>query len=94
MDKLEKMQLGGKLGLLLPEEQLLEQLKQAAVHYDNELYMYGALLAGLDDVVWRVAEESLGEPLPGFRTGNGPPCGYMRTPQHPSQPPGRSQPPT
>ncbi|GIM05456.1 hypothetical protein Vretimale_9895 [Volvox reticuliferus] len=78
---------GAQLASLLPDESLLEQLKPAAVRYDNSLYSYGTLLAGLDDVVWRSAEAALGEPMPGFHDGVGYGCGYIHTQGRPPAPP-------
>ncbi|EFJ41968.1 hypothetical protein VOLCADRAFT_121587 [Volvox carteri f. nagariensis] len=84
LKKLQDMQVGAQLGALLPDEALMEHLVEDAVRYDNELYSYGALLAGLDDVVWGMAEAALGEPMPGFWTSeDGYRCGYIRTPERP-----------
>ncbi|GLI67003.1 hypothetical protein VaNZ11_011101 [Volvox africanus] len=92
LKKLNEMKIfGAQLAALLPDESLLAELKPAAVRYDNQLYSYGTLLAGLDDVVWRSAELTLGEPMSGFQDGSVSGCGYIPRRERPPAPPGKTR---
>ncbi|KAG2494398.1 hypothetical protein HYH03_007450 [Edaphochlamys debaryana] len=69
---------------LLPTAEVLQKVADDAVRYDNELYTFGLMLAGLDDVIWRLANATVGEPLPGMWGGahSSPRCGYLHKHRH------------
>ncbi|KXZ53809.1 hypothetical protein GPECTOR_6g727 [Gonium pectorale] len=71
---------GEALQQLLPTPPVLAELEATAVQYDRVLYDYGRLLSALDDVVWRAANATLQEPMPGLWSGppgSAAPCGYI-----------------